>query len=97
VSVNSGLYAPPLPPLTAEQITAIEADLLAMQARYGWHTRKGRRARWLRFVVANGGKGLREFARDAFLRDAGLVHRFNAREAARPTESLPAHQGWRFP
>ena len=97
MSVNSGLYGPPLPPPTAEELAAISADILRMQARYGWHTRKARGWRWRRFVVQNGGKGLREFERDAFLRVAGLVHRFDALEAERPTEPLPDHQGWRIP
>jgi hypothetical protein len=50
---------------------------------WGWAHVRARRIRWLRFVVKHGGKKLRTFARDAFLRDAGLVHVFDAEEAAR--------------
>lgn len=97
MSVNTGHYGAPLPPLTADELAAIGADILRMQARYGFHTRKARRWRWRRFVVANGGKGLRGAEREAFLRTSDIITRFDAVEAARPTLPLPNHQGWRMP
>jgi hypothetical protein len=74
-------YGPPLPPASPADRADAQARIAATP--WGWRHIIARRNRWWRFVVRHGGKGLREFARDAFLRDAGLVHRFDLEEAAR--------------
>jgi hypothetical protein len=49
---------------------------------WGWRHITARRNRWWKFVRQRGGR-LRTFARDDFLRDAGLVHQFDESEARR--------------
>jgi hypothetical protein len=78
---DSSFYGPPLPPASPADRADAQARIAATP--WGWAHIIARRNRWWRFVAANGGTGLREFARDDFLRDAGLVQRFDESEANR--------------
>ena len=83
MSVNAATFGPPLPPPTEAELVVIRAEADRLQELYGQQTWDARRWRWRRFVIRMGGKGLRTFAREKFLREEGIVHLFDAEEAKR--------------
>lgn len=74
-------FGPPLPPMTEAERQAVRASLDAaeLSRRDIW----ARQRRWRRFVTARGCPKEPGFARDAFLRDMGMVHLFDQAEARR--------------
>jgi hypothetical protein len=68
-------------PLTETEVAALRASMDANLAKHSPANCRARQWRWRRFVVTRGGKGVRGYAREAFIQEKGLIMIFDAQEA----------------
>ena len=77
------VFGPPLPPLTPEESAALRAQMERDVVIPGSAKQRAYGRRWRKFCRTLGVGRRTGYAREAFLIDAGAVHRFDAEEAAR--------------